>query len=253
MKIKKTIKILVLLSTIILFILSIVLNYIFYKKAFVPLQMLRLDPLELNYYSSSPVDINKKKLIMYYGDSRALNWPFFKNDNYDFINRAIGNQTSSQILGRFEKHVYSYKPQIIVVQMCVNDLKIIPLFPEKKEEIIKSCMVNIKNLTKKAKKINSKVIITTVFPLGDVSVVKKIAGIKEKPIINAIDVVNVYIKSLKDDDVLIFDSFSLLVANNRKINPIYSHDWLHLSKKGYQHLNQNLNKFINDNYSVASR
>ena len=245
MKIKKIIKILLFLLVIVFFALSITLNYLFYKKAFIPLQALRLDPLELNYYTSLPRN-EKKKTIMYYGDSRALSWPFIKNNKFSFINRSIGNQTSTQIVARFEDHVIFYKPEIILIQMCVNDLKMIPLFPEKKDQIIKGCRENIKHIIKKAHEIKSKVIITTIFPLGDVSIARKVLGIKEKPIIEAIDIINNYIKSLKEENVFIFDSFGLLVGNKRKIDPRFSHDWLHLNKSGYLYLNQNLNKFIDE-------
>lgn len=228
---------------IVFFALSIILNYLFYKKAFIPLQALRLDPLGLNYYSSLPRN-EKKKIMMYYGDSRALSWPFIKNNKFSFINRAIGNQTSIQIVARFENHVVPYKPEIILIQMCINDLKMFSLFPDKKNQILKGCKENIKHIIKKARKIKSKVIITTIFPLGDVSIARKVLGIKEKPIIEAIDIINNYIQTLKEENVFIFDSFSLLVGNKRKIDPRYSHDWLHLNKSGYLYLNQNLNIFI---------
>ena len=229
--------------------ISVALNYVFYKKAFIPLHALRLNPLALNYYPSTPRDSGidqPKKTIMYYGDSRALSWPFTKNNQYKFINRAIGNQTSIQIISRFKHHVVPHTPDILLVQMCVNDLKMIPLFPEKTDQIIKDCTNNIDRLLQQAHSIGSKVILTTVFPLADISTDRKLLGTREQPIIEAIDVVNQHIKSLKSDNTLIFDSFSLLVDDDRKVDASYSHDWLHLNKAGYQHLNQHLEKFIND-------
>ena len=44
--------------------------------------------------------------------------------------------------------------------------------------------------------------------------------------------------------MVIFDSYDLLVGENRKINPAYSRDWLHLNVKGYEYLNTNLEGFI---------
>jgi lysophospholipase L1-like esterase len=248
MEIKKAIKTLFVLLITTFLTLSIALNYLFYKKAFIPLHALRLNPLELNYYSSLSSNIesdNKKNTIMYYGDSRALSWPFIKNNKFNYINRSIGNQTSIQINDRFKNHVVSHKPQVILVQMCVNDLKMIPLFPEKKEQIIQGCISNIESILQKAHNINSKVILTTVFPLGDISLARKMLGIKEQPIIGAIDIINKHIKSLKAENTLVFDSFGFLVGNERKVDSRYSHDWLHINETGYQHLNQNLKKFVN--------
>jgi hypothetical protein len=36
-----------------------------------------------------------------------------------------------------------------------------------------------------------------------------------------------------------------LTGNERKVDSRYSHDWLHINETGYQHLNQNLEKFVN--------
>jgi len=224
------------------------LNYTFYKKAFIPLHALRLDPLELNNYPYLPNNIESKKkknLFIYYGDSRALSWPFIENNHFTFINRSIGNQTSIQINDRFAKHVVSHKPKVILVQMCINDLKMIPLFPNKKQQIIQECIEHIENILQKAHAINSKVILTTIFPLGNVSFARKMLGIKEQPIIEAIDIINKHIKSLKFENTFVFDSFGLLVGKERKVDVRYSHDWLHINQAGYRHLNQNLEKFVN--------
>jgi len=238
------------LIILILLSVSLLLNYVFYNKAFIPLHALRLDPIGLSYYPSTPNDkefSTRKNTIMYYGDSRSLSWPAFESKQYSFVNYAIGNQTSIQILDRFDKHVAPYKPHIILVQMCVNDLKMIPLFPDKKVQIIKDCKKNIARLLQKTHKLKAKIILTTVFPLGDVSLARKMLGIKEQPIIHAIDEINSFIKSLKSENTVIFDSFNLLVGNNGKVKPAYSHDWLHLNKAGYKHLNQHLKILIKKN------
>ncbi|RVU86586.1 SGNH/GDSL hydrolase family protein [Leucothrix sargassi] len=226
---------------------SLALNYVFYKKGFVPLHKLRLDPLELSYYASSTkAETNKatKPVILYYGDSRALSWPFIDNENYAFVNRAIGNQTSTQVMGRFNDDVVTSSPNVIVAQMCVNDLKMIPLFPSEKDKIIEKCLSNIEALIEEAKEIDARLVLTTVFPLGDVSVARKLLGTKEAPIIEAIDIVNSHIKKYENSDALVFDSYRLLVGENKKIDPRYSKDWLHLNAAGYQHLNEHLKQFI---------
>ena len=224
---------------------SVVLNYFLYHKAFVPLQLSKLDPAGVGYYSSEPIEKSADKpTIMFYGDSRALSWPFYKTDDYQFINRAIGNQTSVQILQRFDQHVTPHQPQLLLVQMCVNDLKMIPLFPKKRDSIVQNCKDNIQLLINKARQINSKVALTTVFPLGDISIVRKAFGTTEPPIINGIQQINTFIQAQAAADVVIFDSYDLLVGENRKINPAYSRDWLHLNAKGYEYLNTNLEGFI---------
>jgi lysophospholipase L1-like esterase len=225
---------------------SLVLNYFFYKRAFIPLQSAKLDPIGLDYYSSK-TSLNKSEgvpEVMFYGDSRALSWAPYKTTEVHFTNRAIGNQTSTQIVQRFQAHAAVHKPQVLLVQMCVNDLKMIPLFPAKSERIVQDCKDNIQLLINEAKQINSKVVLTTVFPLGDISVFRNVLGITELPIIDGIAQVNEYIKTLASDDILIFDSYKLLAGEDHKINPDYSSDWLHLNITGYKHLNSHLSEFL---------
>ena len=222
---------------------SVVLNYFFYKKAFIPLHAVKLDPLELNYYpsTSAPAATNS---VMFYGDSRALSWPSPEGTGQAFVNRAIGNQTSVQILGRFDAHVTPHKPKTILIQVCVNDLKMIPLFPNRKEQIIEACKSNITAMLEKSHALGAQVILSTVFPLGDVSIARQALGTTEPPIIDGISRINDFIKTQQSDNTVIFDSYELLLGENNKIDPQYSHDWLHLNKAGYEHLNQALTTFI---------
>lgn len=243
------IKYILIILTLLLLMLSLAFNLVFYKKAFIPLHAVRLDPLGLNYYpfvtkSEKGNQSINKPFIMFYGDSRGLSWPIPDDDNYDFINRSIGNQTSKQIIGRFGKDVAPYKPNIIIIQMCVNDLKMIPLFSSQKSMIIKGCKDRLLALVNQAHQIDAQVILTTVFPLGNVSIARNILGIREQPIINAIDEINRYIKTLASEKTIIFDSYYFLAAKDRKIQPKYSHDWLHLNNHGYQILNHQLKTLL---------
>lgn len=204
----------------------------------------RLDPIGLNYYPDTlPVnqsDIKTKPKIMFYGDSRALSWANPKVDQYDFINRAIGGQTSVQIVARFQQHVVVHQPDIIILQLCVNDLKMVPLFPEKEREIVDNCKKNLLQIIQQAHEINAKVIISTIFPLGDLSIAQTVFGFREMPIMKAIDEVNVYIHSLATDNAIIFDAYGVLKGKGQKIEEHYARDWLHLNASGYELLNKKL-------------
>jgi len=230
---------------LLLLFVSLALNYIFYKKAFIPLHAAKLDPIGLSYYPVTNLeDRDDKPLVMFYGDSRGLNWPYPQLNHYQFLNRSIGNQTSIQVLERFKQHVVPHHPDIIIIQVCINDLKMIPLFPSKRDKIIADCKHNLQALVKRAEKIKAKVILSTVFPLGKISLARKLLGMKEKPIMDAIDEVNIYIKSLASDNIQIFDSYHFLKGVGQAIDPQYSHDWLHLNKKAYQYLNKQLEVFL---------
>ncbi len=236
----------ILILLLVLLLASLALNYYFYKKALLRIYTEKLDPIGSNYYpvssSPAPSDTNKrlKPRLMFYGDSRALSWPNPALEQYEFINRAIGGQTSIQIVSRFQQHVVAHQPDIIILQLCVNDLKMIPLFPKQEKEIISNCKNNLQQLLQLAQNIKAKVVLSTVFPLGDVSLMRKAFGIRETPIIKAIDEINTYIHSLADDKTVILDAYSLLKGEAKKIDPRYSQDWLHLNASGYEILNTEL-------------
>lgn len=230
---------------------SLALNYFFYKKAYIPLQQVRLDPAGLGFYPPALIEADQsratsdnKPVLMFFGDSRSLSWPAPDVDGYTFINRGIGHQTSAQILARFDQHVVRDEPDVIVMQLCVNELKMIPLFPQAREEIVADCKRNISMLVTKASQIGAHVVLTTVFPLGDVPISRRILGISEPLIIPAIDEVNVNIKALTAEKVTVFDSYVLLLGDKRKINSDYSQDWLHLNEAGYRRLNKTLEKLL---------
>ena len=234
-----------------LLLVSLTLNYIFYKKVsslVVLLYASKLDPMGQNVYpettlttTSADKNVSSKPKVMFYGDSRALSWTNPVLDHYDFINRAIGGQTSIQIAARFQAHVATHQPDIIILQLCVNDLKMIPLFPERKDDIIENCKKNIQKIIQQAHEMKTPVILSTVFPLADIAIDHKIFGMREKPIIEGIDAVNLFIKSLASDKTHIFDAYALLKSEeSRKIEERYSRDWLHLNERGYEILNKKI-------------
>lgn len=151
-------------------IVSIALNFLLFqqgKQYYYQLNLTRLDPLGLNDYPSGMKKTKHpaKVRVVVFGDSRAYQWPEPAGvSQFEFINRGIGAQTSSQIVARFEEHVVSLQPDILLIQMCINDLKTIPLFPHLKLSIISNCKNNIEWSVREARKLGATVILTTVIP-----------------------------------------------------------------------------------------
>ena len=175
---------------------SAILNVFLYQqgqKYYLLLNATGLDPLGLNSYPNSAEKI-EQPVIVFYGDSRAEAWPApdqIKSAT-TIINRGIGGQTTAQVLGRFQQHVASLKPKIIVIQVGVNDLKAIPLFPERKELIIRNCQTHIRQIVQNSIDTGAKVVVTTIFPLGTLPIERRLFWSDDVPI--AINDVNDYIK-----------------------------------------------------------
>ena len=228
---------------------SIVLNCFLYKQGrqyYLELNAARLDPLGMNYYSTAvaPAKLLDPELttVVFFGDSRAANWPSPDLEGFEFTNRGIGAQTSAQAAGRFGHHVKPLQPQLIVVQVGINDLKTIPLFPERKESIIRNCEENIQQIVRWSIDMGAEVVLTTIFPIGEVTMERKPFWSNDVAV--AVETVNEYIHSLAGEDVVVFDAFAVLVGDDGAIDPEYSQDLLHLNVAGYARLNSELVKTL---------
>ena len=233
---------------ILLFLVSLGLNgYLFLKarQYYLELNGTRLDPLGLSIY---PVGLEAQRedeemTAVFFGDSRAAQWPNPTGlDNYHFINRGIGSQTSVQAAARFQQHVTPLKPDLIIVQMCINDLKTIPLFPHSEQAIIQNCLANIEQVLAEAEQIGASVILTTVFPVGDAPLERQIFW--SPKIAEAVTAVNSQIQQKADDTVYIFDAYNLLLDERGLLNQEFALDELHLNETGYAYLNDELIQFL---------
>jgi lysophospholipase L1-like esterase len=240
---------LTLLVCLVALVLSLVFNAILFLQAkyyYLQLNETNLDPLGLNAFSADSLPqslpATSTATVVFFGDSRAAQWSVPANfKGFSFVNRGINNQTSAQVLGRFDKHVVPLRPNIIVVQVGINDLKTIPLFPERKAAIIANCKANIQQLVTRSVNSGATVILTTIFPTGPVPLTRQ--PFWSPDIAQAVSEVNAYLYSLKARNVVILDAYSLL-AHKGQVQSNYVRDTLHLNENGYKVLNQELTKVL---------
>lgn len=234
------------ITSSVLLIVSLGANWLLYtelKNTFTNLYQISLNPLGIDKYHDK-ITKNELPSVVFYGDSRAYQWQSPSNRNFHFINRGISGQTSAQIRWRFQQHITPLKPQIIVLQLGVNDLRMLPTNSQNREDLVTNCQQNITQIIEQAEEINAVVILTTIFPLGAGNVPLKYrpfwASIDELQ--HSINEVNQYLKSLSDRAIL-FDTYDLLNAEDPdKIE--YYKDLLHINRRGYELLNQELEKIL---------
>ncbi len=188
-----------LLSVVLL--ISVALNLLLFvqgRQYYLQLNETRLDPLGLSSYSPDTLQSaanSDKPMIVFFGDSRAANWPPPDLARFEFVNRGIGAQTSAQALQRFGYDVRPLRPRVVLVQVGINDLKTIPLFPERKEAIIANCQDNIQRIVRQSVDDGAIVILTTVFPVGRVPFERQLFWSPD--VAKAIVEVNAFIRSLE--------------------------------------------------------
>jgi lysophospholipase L1-like esterase len=227
---------------------SILLNLLLFNRAkryYFEVNETRLDPVGLSYYPVNIQEVIKTDRIraVFFGDSRAASWTSPNiSSKYEFSNRGIGSQTSVQAIERFSAHVSPLKPHIIIIQIGVNDLKTIALFPERRKSIVTNVQANIKRIVEESKKLGAIAIVTTIFPVGEVPLERK--PFWSDDVSRAVQETNAYIATLADEKTIVFDAFSILADRQGLVLQQYRTDELHLNDRGYAALNKKLVSLI---------
>ena len=234
-------------------------NIFLYKKlknTYLKVYNANLNPLGINKYSGNEeIYFPTKSRVIFYGDSRARQWKFPQKDNdFHFMNRGINGQTSAQVLGRFDAHITELTPKVIVLQVGVNDLRMLPLPPKTRQDIVQDCKNNIAQIIKHAHDIEADIIVTTIFPLGQGDIPLRLRPFwsSRNQMERSINEVNQYIRTLNNrraptfsDRVIVFDAYSLLNEKDKDKLKYYK-DLLHINQEGYRLLNQELKSILND-------
>jgi lysophospholipase L1-like esterase len=226
---------------------SIGLNFVLFQRSrqdYLDLNRTRLDPLGLTVYPMETVTTTATApTVLFFGDSRAARWPPPDNaGTWNFENRGIGSQTTAQVLGRFDQHVTPLRPHVIILEVGINDLKTIPLFPDQEAAIRQRCQANIDAIVQKSRGIGATVILANIFPTGRVPLQRRLFWSDEIGV--AVHAANAYLASLQASDVVLFDAARILSDSAGQLRADYSQDELHLSTAGYTALNQVLSSVL---------
>jgi lysophospholipase L1-like esterase len=191
--------------------------------------------------TSQPVRLQEgQQLVLFFGDSRAAEWdaPAGLNEHFRFMNRGVHGETAVQAAARFPYHVRPMQPDVLIVQVGGNDLKTLPLFPQQQEQIIANCKSSLEQIVAQAREMGATVILTTVFPLGEVPLERRIVW--SPAVGESISEINGFIQSLEGEGVVVLDTVPILVNEDGRVRQAYSRDLLHLNEAGYAALNGEL-------------
>jgi len=181
-------------------------------------------------------------VVLFFGDSRALAWPAPNISRCRYVNRGVGGQTTEQVRGRFDANVAPLSPRVVILQAGINDLKAIPLMPHRRDAIVSDCKANLHEIVKRAVDGGAIVIISTIFPTGEVPLERKLEWSPD--VAKAVQEVNADLRGLASDRVIVFDAWKTL-EDRGQLRAGYGLDTLHLSPSGYAALNGELEMILN--------
>jgi lysophospholipase L1-like esterase len=210
------------------------------------LQRVRLDPFGLGVFAgedpAAPAQAGRP-VVVFYGDSRAAEWLAPDLPQFTFVNRGIGSQTTAQVLGRFDQDIAPLQPDYLVVQVGINDLKTLPLFPEQAEAIVQNTKDNTAQIVQRSLAAGvDQVILTTIFPIGAVPLERQLVWSDD--VAEAVEEVNAFLATLEGDRVTVIPTAPILAGENGMVQETYSRDTLHLNHEGYAALNKALVKAL---------
>lgn len=221
---------------IVLLIFCIIISSIYftsYRTLYKQNLQLSLDPLQ---EKAIVEEFNHKILAI--GSSSIEYWPFedIKLTNNILFNAGIGGQTSTQVLYRFERLLLKHKPQYLIIQVGLNDIKAIGLL-DHSELIVKNYITNFQRIFDLCKQNNIVPIYITNFPAAKPGILRSLVW--NKTLDELILETNKEMKKVcLNNNISIFDAYELLVEpHSLKRKAEYSDNFLHLNKEGYKILN----------------
>lgn len=177
-------------------------------------------------------------LVLFYGDSRAADWPAPALSGVRFANRGIPGDSTAGARHRFPRDAAALAPDVIVLQLGVNDLTGAIYTPSPRaDEIIAECQANLRQIVVQTLQLEVMLMLTTIFaPAAD-----PWAGWSRDhtALAEAIEQVNPALRQPVGDRVILLETAPLLAEHGR-VRPEFALDTLHLNRAGYAALNQAL-------------
>jgi lysophospholipase L1-like esterase len=142
--------------------------------AYIELQRVHLDPTNARAFEAdnqrlSATQPAMKRVVMF-GDSRIAMWRATPNiSDCQWINRGVGGQTTAELLQRLDRDVIELHPDLVLIEMGVNNLKTIGVFPDQEGKIVKSCNQDTDLILRRLSDHNVPVAMLTIFPAGPVA------------------------------------------------------------------------------------
>jgi lysophospholipase L1-like esterase len=154
----------------------------------------------------------------------------------EVVRRGINGETTAQMRMRFESDVLALRPDVVVLQMGINDLTGIGVLPGRKAAIVAQCAENISFFVDTLASHNIRTLLLTIIPPGEPDLMRQWVWSDE--IAGATAEVNRRMIQLPwRGGVQVVDTGTALAdAAGRPRAGVYA-DTLHLTPRGYEFLN----------------
>ena len=179
----------------------------------------------------------KNDLVILFGDSRIDGWaPLPDIPGKTVLKYGVPGGTSRQLMANYEQDVLSIQPEMIILQIGINDLVAASLHPEHEDHILSELKKAIDSFVSKAAEQNTTVVLLTVIRPSSPSILRRLVW--SDRIFQLVQDVNAHIRSLEGGaNTVVLDADALLSQNDRRLPSNYAKDTLHFKQSAYEKLN----------------
>jgi lysophospholipase L1-like esterase len=118
-------------------------------------------------------------LVLFLGDSRMADWPDLPKDRFVTVNAGGGGETTAQIRLRAAATLQAVRPEFVVLQAGVNDLKAIGALPESAKDIEAMCLANLSALVELCRERGARVVLIPILPAAQPSLARRLVWSSE--------------------------------------------------------------------------
>jgi len=199
--------------------------------------------------ATSPANIaseaSAKTTVLLLGDSRIADWGVPQLRNSRVINAGAPGATTTQLAFRCRELLETYRPQIAVVQVGINDLKLLGVRPKLRDVVISCTVSNINFVVQECRHRKVRVLLMPVWPASGPAGLRRLVW--SDAVGDSLAEVNRQIGQFQSDPngVRIADLFSDLM-NDRAVaaRKSWFRDMLHLKASAYLRLSPLLEKAL---------
>ena len=175
--------------------------------------------------------------VLFYGDSRAADWPFPNLPGVHFVNQGVPGDDTAGALRRVPFDLTPHKPAVVLLQLGINDLTASVFYPQRRAAIVDRCQTNLRQLVQQCLAADTTLLLSTIFPVASSDYDFWALGLES--ITPDVKAVNQFLRGLAGERVIIFETQNLL-GDADQVKPAFAADMLHLNRAGYVALNQAL-------------
>jgi len=214
----------------------------FVRKYYLSYNLMRLDPLEDSYVNKELLQTAENTTNLWLiGDSRIAKWdknlllPLGAN----IVNLGIEGQTTSQVLNRLRYYLEEGNPQWLILEVGINDLKIIGINKKYASWLVESCFDNISKIAELCLARNINIIVINIFPTGKIEILRRM--IWNSSVDTSLIEVNKKLEEYcKRNGIIFYDTSTFLYNDDYRIKELYQDGFLHLNDEAYEVLSKNI-------------